>query len=250
MRIIGIKMAVSLLSRQASLLAYLASDGAVFGAAPASKSSAKLEGVDDELLRIEAYFSYEKRMGKIQKLLPRTFELLGPRLGRVLREFNKAYPPASSSAFEAAQQLRRFLFSGRLRKRQVPQHLGDVMAYELAAAEFRRDERRVLARAQSDAPRGAVRRHPDVILLRCTYDVQPVFASKAKRSAPVARDTPLAFAMPPDSDRTIVLELLPSVFELLELLDDFVDPTTLGNPSSVSGLMRELASVGLVEFRA
>jgi hypothetical protein len=243
-------MTKRLLDRQASLLDYLGSDDAVFGEELSATADPALAGIDDELLRIEARFSYEKRMTKIQVMLPRTFELLGGELAAVLREFNNGCPPAGISSFQNARRFHEFL-SARWQSRPPPlPYLPDVAAYELACAAFRRDEHRATAAAADDgAARGSIRRHPDALLLRFGYDVQPIFDSAIKNPAPVARDTRLAIAMPPRSDRTLVVELRPSVFDVLNLLDDFTDPTGLGDAAGLDQLINELAALGLLEVR-
>jgi len=241
-------MANRLLDRQASLLDYLGSDDAVFGEERSATADPALAGIDDELLKIEARFSYEKRMTKIQVLLPRTFELLGGELAAVLREFNNGCPPAGISSFQNARRFREYL-SARWRSQPPPlPYLPDVAAYELACAAFRRDERREsLAAADDDAAKGSIRRHPDALLLRCAYDVQPIFDPTIKNPAPAARDTRLAIAMPPRSDRTLVVELRPAVFDLLTLLDDFTDATEFGDAAGLEELINELAALGLLE---
>jgi hypothetical protein len=240
-------MAHRLLDRQASLLDYLGSDDAVFGEERAATVDPALAGIDDELLRIEARFSYEKRMTKIQVLLPRTFELLGGELVELLREFNSACPPSGISSFENARRFHEYLSARWLKEAPTLPHLPDVAAYEIACAAFRRDERRESEAHATDAPQGSIRRHPDVLLLRCAYDVQPIFAETTKRSTPAARDTPLAIAMSPGADRTMVMELRPSIFDLLTLLDDFTDPAVFGETPALAELIADLTALGLLE---
>src|SRR5262249_2492818 len=71
----GTPMTKPLLERQVSLIEHLTSAAAIFGGV--GDRAADLEGVDHALLRVEAKFSYAKRMEKITAVLPRTFELLG-----------------------------------------------------------------------------------------------------------------------------------------------------------------------------
>jgi hypothetical protein len=240
-----------LLHRQASLLEYLRSEDAIFGEGGAAAIDPSLDGIDDELLRIEARFSYEKRMTKIQVLLPRTFELLAGGLEKVLREFNRTCPPSGISSFENARRFYQFLSDKwRNEPARLP-YLPDVAAYEIACAGFRRDDARDhQSRARRALP-GSIRRHPDVVLLRCAYDVQPIFAEVGRKAAPVKRDTPLAIAMSPQADQTMVLELLPSVFDLLTLLDDYADPAAFGEAPdgahALAGLVADLAALGLLE---
>lgn len=242
-----------LLERQASLLDYLRSEDAIFGERGSAAIDPSLDGIDDELLRIEARFSYEKRMTKIQVLLPRTFELLAGELEKILREFNRACPPSGISSFENAHLFYQFLTD---RWRQEPSklpYLPDVAAYEIACAGFRRDEGHDRRSVSRDAPQGSIRRHPDAVLLRCTYDVQPIFTAAGRNGAPIKRDTPLAIAMSPQADQTMVLELLPSVFDLLTLLDDYTDPAAFGETPSgahtLTGLIADLVALGLLEVR-
>jgi hypothetical protein len=240
-----------LLDRQASLLDYLRSEDAIFGERKPAAIDPSLDGIDDELLRIEARFSYEKRMTKIQVLLPRTFELLAGELEKILREFNRACPPSGISSFENARRFYQFLSDKWLNDPPRPPYLPDVAAYEIACAGFRRDEGRDHQSPAHWAPQGSIRRHPEAVLLRCAYDVQPIFAAVGHNSAPVMRDTPLAITMAPKADQTMVLELLPSVFDLLTLLDDYTDPAALGETRSdahaLAGLIADLAALGLLE---
>jgi hypothetical protein len=237
------------LDRQASLLDHLGSDGAIFGEACCASADPTLAGIDDELLRIEARFSYEKRMTKIQVLLPRTFELLGGALETILREFNSACPPCGISSFDNARRFHEYLLA-RWRTQPPPlPYLPDVAAYEIACAAFRRDERRAPIVPADDAPPGSIRRHPDVLLLRCGYDIQPIFAAAREKAVPVTRDTPLAIAMSPGADHTMVMELRPGVFDLLTLLEDFADPEMLVETPEGAALMAELTKLGLLEVQ-
>jgi hypothetical protein len=241
------KMPNRLLDRQASLLDYLGSDDAIFGEGRAAAADPSLAGIDDELLKIEARFSYEKRMTKIQALLPRTFELLGGQLESILREFNNTCPPSGISSFENSRRFYDFLSAWWLKQPPALPHLPDVAAYEIACAGFRRDERQDREAPPVHAPPSSIRRHPDAVLLRCAYDVQPIFAAPSQNAAPIARETRLAIAMSPQADRTMVLELRPSVFDLLTLLDDFTDPAAFDDVPSAAELVAELAALGLLE---
>jgi len=240
-------MANRLLDRQASLLDYLGSDEAVFGEERSVAGDPALAGIDAELLRIEARFSYEKRMTKIQSLLPRTFDLLGGKLAAVLRDFNSACPPSGLSSFENARRFQEFLSARWLMEPPLLPYLPDVVAYELACAAFRRDEQQAPADSSHDAPQGSIRRHPDVVLLRCAYDVQSIFAATLKKAVPTARDTPLAIAMSPGAGHTTVMELRPAIFDLLVLLDDFADAATFGETPAAAELLTELTTLGLLE---
>jgi hypothetical protein len=99
-------MAERLLDRQISLLDYLTSGAAIFG----DKRRAALVG----LLRLEARFSYEKRMEKIVAVFPNTFELLGADQAAIVREFVRTCPPMDIGHLINARIIRKLPGSGRL----------------------------------------------------------------------------------------------------------------------------------------
>src|SRR6266700_8141778 len=74
-----------LLDRQASLLAYLTSGAAIFGERNGVPLDQALHGMDSALLRLEARFSYEKRLEKIASVFPRTIAMLGDAWGPIFR---------------------------------------------------------------------------------------------------------------------------------------------------------------------
>jgi hypothetical protein len=63
----------------------------------------------------------------------------------------------------------------------------------------------------------------------------------------VERDTPLAIAMPPDAAHPKVFELLPLVYDVLAVPDDWTDRSALDATPEVGELVRDLAEHGLVE---
>jgi hypothetical protein len=56
--------------------------------------------------------------------------------------------------------------------------------------------------------------------------------------------------MAPGADQTMVMELRPSVFDLLTLLDDFTDRSMLGDTPALAALLTDLAALGLIEVQA
>jgi len=84
-------------------------------------------------------------------------------------------------------------------------------------------------------------------LLRCAYDVRPIFEPGAVKTAPVKRDTLLAVATPPGAGGAQVLEIMPAIFDLLAALDDWIDPTGLNADPGLARLLEDLAARGLIE---
>jgi hypothetical protein len=243
-------MAKRLLDRQVSLLRYLTSAGAIFGAEDPVPLDPALRGIEPSLLGIEARFSYEKRMEKIFAVFPKTFELLGADRDRVIRAFVDACPPVDISRIENARQFHDFLHAQWQREAPRPPYVPDVAACEFAFAKVR-----IADEVPAEEPRESVkdplhpsiRRRPGVLLLRCSYDVRTVFEDGSKAARPVERDISLAFA--PGADRPLVSELEPVACELLIALSDWTDPAAFGDAPEANELIAELIGAGLLEER-
>jgi hypothetical protein len=237
-------MAKRLLDRQASLISYLTSRGAIFGDGrePAASS---LRGIDHSLLGLEARFSFEKRMAKIEAVFTRTMELLSDRRAAILRDFVDAAPPTDISRMTNARQF--FDFLSAITPCDPP-YLRDVAACELAFATVRAtfdEQASPSTQPEAGCADGArFRRERSVQLVRCTYDVRPLLDSDAFAS-PAKRDTLLAVSAPPSTDQVQALEIAPIVFDVLSILDEWTDPAELG-PNAVA-FLTELKGFGLVE---
>jgi hypothetical protein len=242
-------MANRLLDRQVSLLEYLTSGAAIFGRAGKAAIPPSLHGFDDDLLRLEAGFSHEKRIAKIAAVFPKTLAILGGKREAILRAFVEACPPSDISRIANARQFRDFLVVQWQRKRAEPAYLVDIAACELACAEVRGRVEDALPGTNSRIPRRWIRRHPGIALLRCSFDVRPIFEDNVPTSEPIERDTAIAVAIPPDGGQPRMFELLPVVFELLLALDDWSDPAPLRAAPDLKGLIAELAENGLIEVR-
>jgi hypothetical protein len=236
-----------LLDYQADLLRYLTSGDAIFGRHGDAPASPRLKGIDPTLLRLEARFSYDKRMEKIVAVFPRTFGLLGEPDSALARAFVDACPPSGISRIENARQFYGFLFGRWQREQPDPPWIPEVAACELACAEARvHADAPSLAPARTTASPGGVRRAAGVVLLRCAYDVRPIFESASAHDAPVERDTSLGVAVPPDGDEPQILELSPAIFDLLAGLEDWTDAEFFATPE-LSELIADLAGHGLIE---
>src|SRR5258708_6865509 len=202
-------MAKRLLDRQASLLDYLTSSGAVFG--DTRPLPAALRGVDPGLLRLEAHFSYEKRMEKIETVFRRTFDLLGDRQYPIVRAFVQSCPPSDVSRISNARQFHDFLLMRWRRDAPDPPFLPDVAAFEFAYAKagLMLEEPGIPDSASRPAPRHGLRRCPGVVLLRCAHDVREMFEESPHAAIPPKRDTPLAVVMPADGAHPAAFEVLP-----------------------------------------
>lgn len=236
-----------LLDRQVRLLAYLTSRAAIFdGVAPLDPL---LRGFDADLLRLEARMSFEKRMAKIRDVFPRTLEILGDTADAVGRAFADTCPPGAIGRMENAEQFYRLLQSRWRREPVAPPYVRDVAACEIAIARARTRADRPEPREDAPDARTAIRRHPNVVLLRSAYDVRPVFEGR-RRNRIAKRDTPLAIVVLRGTDRPHVFEVMPVVFRMLAALDRWTDPAAIGAPHTLDGVVRDLAARGLVEIRS
>ena len=240
-------MAKPLLERQVSLIEHLTRPAAIFGGE--GEVAADLEGIDQALLRVEARFSYAKRMEKITAVLPRTFESLGSGEAALVRAFVAGCPPTTMSRLENARQFYRFLCLRWMREAPDPAYICDVAACEMACAELdAEDQEPDRARGAVYARQSGIRRCPNVVLRRCAYDVRPIFETQSK-VVPTKRETPLAMALPPGSNGPQIFEVVPAVFDLLAVLDEWTDPQHLDAEPRVAKLLADLASRGLIEVR-
>jgi hypothetical protein len=239
-------MASPLLDRQISLLEYLTSGTAIFGdVADASLDRSGLH-IDAGLLRLEARFSHEKRIEKIKWVLQKTLELLGTARAATIRDFVEACPPVSISWLDNARQFHDFLLKRWLTEAPEPPCLRDVAACELAYATICGAEKQSFD-AGEPATYSRIRRHPGVILVRCSYDVRTILEGRVDEPPVTERDTPLAMSMPPGAEHPFVSELSPTLFELLEMLDDFVDREAFSDVPDLSELITDLGERGLLE---
>jgi hypothetical protein len=238
-----------LLDRQVRLIEYLTSSSAIFSGDGEVPIHHAVHGIDDRLLRLEAQFSHQKRMEKIKSAFPITFRLSEHDCARIVSEFARAFPPAETARIENAQQFYNFLGARWQEAPPVLPYLIDVAACELAIARVRGGIAASHAEPVGGKPSrlGDIRRHPEVVLLRCGYDIRPIFEDALKGTAPTRRNTPLAIAIPPDAGHPRICDIPPLVFQALGMLNDWTDRSELGAAQEIDELIGELVRHGLVE---
>jgi hypothetical protein len=238
-------MSNPLFARQSRLLAYLTSSDAIFGRQ--SPLPEPFAGIHTGLLRLEACFSYQKRIAKIAAVLPRTLDLLGVETESLFPDFADSYPPETLASLANARQFVAYLKARWQREPARPAYLPDVADYEIAWSEVRTEEdATALARPASALP-GAVRRAQNVALLRLAHDVRPIFEGDAS-AIPEMRETLIAVGRLPDSDRPVTAELQPAVFEFLARVEDFTPTGELAHIPRLGEMIVALARHGLLEI--
>jgi len=240
-------MADRLVDRQTSLLEYLTSGAAIFGSSGDPAPEPVLSGIDQGLLRLEARYSHEKRMAKIEWALSRTFDLLGSDRAEIVRDFAEACPPMSAERLENARQFYDFL-SARWRSRPPePPYLADIALFELTYAAVRGGTMLNPAPAmRSRVQPGSIRRDANVRLIRCSYDIRPLVEG-VDRGTPERRDTPLAITLLSGAAEPVVCALPCELFAILDMLDEFVDPDVFQDMPGADDLIVSLTAGGLLE---
>ena len=234
-----------LIERQRKLLAYLTSSEAIFDGLPPRDPT--LAGFDWARLRLEASFSFGKRIDKIRALLPVTFALLGESRDLILRGFTTSYPPRNLARIDNAVEFCDFL---RVRNDSlVPElpWLSDVAACELAFARVRMG---IDGRDAIEAPAGTPRLKRNVVLLRCRYNVAAFFEEGPSASAPERRETLLAVRASAPALKPRVFALTADAYEFLKALADGRPHSPDFGASEFAVLRGELAACGLVEIGA
>ncbi len=247
-----------LLDRQTALLRHLTSEAFIFGG-PALEAAVRdpdLRGMNLGQLRLEAEFSYSKRMKRIRDGFSRTAALFGPRFSAVTRGFAAACPPRTYERYPDARAFHEYFMAHWAEDPAVPAWTGDVASVEVALAEARTLRPRpavavALAACPPPPPALRYRRHPCVLPARCRHDVRPLFDPGHGDGRIEERDTPLAvFAAagrPPQ-----IVELSPEAFDLLEAAPDWppsAPEAGNGDGEETALLVAALAAQGLLLVR-
>jgi hypothetical protein len=245
-------MADRLLDRQVTLIDYLTSAPVLFGDDNDVPAKPALNGIDLGLLRLEARFCCNRRLKKIVAAFPRTFQILGADQSFMLRAFAETNRQTDVSGLANARQFYEFALAYWQHEAPGEPYLIDVAACEFSMIKVRMDEGldKSPKADQREGPKATVRRSRAVVPLRCTHDIRPIFEPGSGEVVPPRRQTLLIVALPTGACKAVILEVAPVVFELLFLLDAWVDPTTLGDIDDVDNLIRRMAAEELIEVRA
>jgi hypothetical protein len=249
----GIPMVNRLLDRQVSLVEYLASAAALFGDEVDVPADPALQGIDRGVLRLQARFACNKRIEKIIAVFPRTLEILGADQRLILREFVEASRPTNKGTLANAREFHEFLSARWRCEPPKPAYLPDVAACERAMAEVRNvveDHERPAKKGKSDGPKRGIRRRRSVVPLRCAHDIRSIFDAGSGEVVPPKRDTSLVVTLPAGFRDVRIVEVAPVVVEMLTLLDDWADPSTLDAFGDRENLVRHLAAQEFIEVRA
>lgn len=233
-----------LLDRQDAIVAYLTNPVSFLGGRPGPL----MDGLDPAPLRLMGLMSLEKRMGKIQSILPRTFDYLDGQPAYSVSDFAERFPQKSANRTANAIEFVAYLDEIDGRCPLDPPFLADLARLEGAIAKAR-----VAEAVNGDAqdlgePPGRYRIGTGVELVRCDFDVRPLF-DHAGGDAVEPRRILLA-AVPSQSGMPQVFEISPRVYDLLEQAPSWRSLEDSGARDGAAGrdLLDRLATRGLVEM--
>jgi len=209
----------------------------------------RLAGYDAERVALLARLTQSKRLGKIARVLPATFALLGPAVPALFPDFVEAHALRSANGYWNAVQFYRFLRRRQRRGLLAPAPAADLAACELAMASAARNSRSV---ARWPARGGvAIRRAAGSVLRTCAYDVRALLGAwqVAPPAAPVRR-VHVGVAADAETGKAVVLELEPAAFALVRRLRQWqaVERAVVDDTAS-GALLRRLVAVGLLDVR-
>lgn len=245
-----------LIDTQTRLLRHLTSPAFIFGAGNLGSSGLEpdLQGMDIRRLRLEAEFSCNKRMKRIRQTFERTATLLGHGFSRLLRDYASACPPTTYERYPDARGFLEHFMERSAKEPPRPAWAADVAAIELALAGARTLRPTAMeSEALAGRPQPSValwyRTHPCAVLLRCGYDVRPLF-EPGRSGDPVAqRPVCLAVLASRGRRQPMVLELAPETLALLEGSMEWspLAPEEAGSDDNTRvALIKHLATRGLV----
>ncbi len=245
-----------LIDTQTNLLRHLTSHAFIFGTRDleAAAHDPDLSGMDIRRLRLEAEFSYNKRMKRIRQTFERTATLLGHGFEALIRDFAAAAPPATYERYPDAKCFHDHFLKRSAQEPPTPAWAADVAAIELALAGARTlrptaMESEALGARPRPSPDLWYRAHPCAVLVRCRHDVRCLFEPRRSGEAIPQRPVSLAVLASRGRRQPLVLEIAPETLALLEHSTRWA-PLASNEPGAEDNarvtLVKRLASQGLV----
>lgn len=246
-----------LIDRQTRLLRHMTSPAFIFGTEELASAvqDPDLEGMDIPRLRLEAEFSHSKRMKKLRQTFQRTAALWGHEFSAITRDYASAHPPRTYERYPDAKCFFDYFLENWAHKPSTPAWAVDMAAIELALSRARTlrptaMENEAVAECPKQPCSSWYRTHPCAMLMRCGYDVRPLFEPARAGEAVTQRQIHVAVLASRGRRRPLVMELAPDAFALMErsavwtMLD--LEPVS-NSPAAVDkALIEHLAGQSLV----
>ena len=246
----------SLIDTQTNLLRHLTSHAFIFGTRDldAAAHDPHLRGMDIRRLRLEAEFSYNKRMKRIRQTFERTATLLGHGFEKLLRDFAATSPPTTYERYPDAKCFHDHFLERSAQEPPTPAWAADVAAIELALAEARTlrptaMESEALAVRPQPSPDLWYRAHPCAVPVRCRYDVRCLFEPGRSGEPIPQRPVCLVVLAARGRRQPLVLEVAPETLARLERSKQWSPLASNGagtDDNARVSLIKRLAAQGLV----
>ena len=250
-----------LIDRQTRLLPHMTSPAFIFGTEDLESAAQDpdLAGMDVRRLRLEAEFSYSKRMRKIRQAFERTANVLGRGFSAITRDFASTHPPETYERYPDAKRFFDYFLENWACKPATPAWAVDVAAVELALSRARTLRPTALEGAAMAAcpkePRSSwYRIHPCALLVRCGYDVRPLFEPARSRDAVVRRQVHVVVLAPRGRRRPMVMAVAPEAVALMGGSREWTrldrEPVANNAAAADKALVEHLSRQGLVLVRS
>jgi len=249
-----------LIDRQTMLLRHMTSAAFIFGTGELESAvrDPNLKGMDLGRLRLEAEFSYNKRVSKLRRTFERTAGLLGHEFSTITREYASAHRPETYQRYPDAKSFFEYFLRNWACRPTTPAWAADVAAVELALARARTlrpaaMEDEALAGCPEEPGSTWYRAHPCALLVSCAHDVRPLF-EPTRSEAVEWGGVHVAVLAARRRRRPLVMEVTPEAFTLMQRSAEWteLDPRPVSDgPGAVhKALVDHLARQGLVLVHA
>ena len=238
------------------LLRHMTSAAFIFGTEELESAArdAQLDGMDIGRLRLEAEFSYNKRISKIGQTFERTADLLGQQFSGIMREYASTHRPETHQRYTDAESFFDYFLKNWTRKPPTPAWAADVAAVELTLARARTlrpaaMEGEALAECPEEPGSTWYLAHPCALLVNCRHDVRPLFEPTRSGEAVTQRQVYVAVLAARRRRRPLVMEVAAEAFALMEGAAEWtrLPPEPVSNADKA--LVGHLAGHGLVLVR-
>lgn len=248
-----------LIDRQTALLRHMTSPTFIFGTEDLESVARDpdLKDMDIRRLRLEAEFSYNKRMTKIRQTFQRTAALLSHEFSAITRDYASTHPPETYRRYPDAKSFFEYFLETWANKPTTPAWTADVAAVELALSRARTlrpmdMEGKAVAECPNEPRTSWYRAHPCALLVCCTYDVRPLFETARSGEAIMQGPAHVAVLASRGRRRPLVMEVAPEAFALMERSTEWtmLDPESNSTAGLDKTLIEHLAGQGLMLVRS
>lgn len=235
------------------LLRHMTSAAFIFGTEELESAARdpSLEGMDIGRLRLEAEFSYSKRIGKIRRTFGRTAGVLGQGFSAITRAYASTHPPETYQRYPEARNFVDYFLKNWANKPSTPPWAADVASIELALSRARTlhptaMEREAMVQCPKKPGSSWYCTHPCALLVSCAYDVGPLFEPARSGEEITRRLVHVAVLAARRRRRPRVMEVMPEHLLLMRSSKEWTNLDPMVLPGTDKALVEHLAEQGLL----